>query len=517
MSHQSPRQCFVTSKLSRQALWLCFLFYLVVSTTEDFFTPALSKLSDKLQFSSNVTGVTLLAFSNGTPDFITSFSALSHGAAGLGFGALLGAGMFVTTIVLATVCVSSKVSNITRRPFFRDTGVYLAIVVVIFAIVHDGQITLWESILFITLYFGYIIGVVVARLFYQRREKKRRAELGIVEDITDELLEVSEDGVKNEGESSSYPMLDEALFVSNIKSWRAEKRRSAHGELLFGFEDHSCTGVIRSWISRFSVSISWQEKNARQKVFYIIVAPSIFLRNLTIPLVADGQYSRFFTVVNPVCIPLFVFLATGDFFASIPIGSFHLPVAVILLNLGIIFSLIVLKTTEPDEPPKYTPLLVLISFIMSVFWLYLIATEIVCILRALGRIAHVSEQILGLTFVAWSNSIIDLVANTVVARQGFQIMAVSACYGAPAFNLLLGTGISLTYVNIMDYPRPFTIYFTKHLLIGFIFLIVSILSSLIIIPVSRFRGTKKFAVYLVILYSVFAVINVLVELNIIPQ
>lgn len=48
-------------------LWLVFLLYMLYSTTEDFFIPALGKISDRFSLSGNVAGVTLLAFGNGSP------------------------------------------------------------------------------------------------------------------------------------------------------------------------------------------------------------------------------------------------------------------------------------------------------------------------------------------------------------------------------------------------------------------------------------------------------------------
>jgi solute carrier family 24 (sodium/potassium/calcium exchanger), member 6 len=51
---------------------------------------------------------------------------------------------------------------------------------------------------------------------------------------------------------------------------------------------------------------------------------------------------------------------------------------------------------------------------------------------------------LGLTFLAWGNSLPDFVLNVVSARQGQAKMGISACYGGPVFNILLGIGIPFT-------------------------------------------------------------------------
>jgi sodium/potassium/calcium exchanger 6 len=83
-----------------------------------------------------------------------------------------------------------------------------------------------------------------------------------------------------------------------------------------------------------------------------------------------------------------------------------------------------------------------------VVWIYSIANEIVNLLTTFGIIFNISNTILGLTFLAWGNSLsgnirffyffrfeyfnfIDYVSNVVSARQGYPNMGISACYGGP--------------------------------------------------------------------------------------
>jgi solute carrier family 24 (sodium/potassium/calcium exchanger), member 6 len=47
-------------------------------------------------------------------------------------------------------------------------------------------------------------------------------------------------------------------------------------------------------------------------------------------------------------------------------------------------------------------------------------------------------EVLGLTVIAWSNSMGDLFTDLSVARQGFPKMAVIAAYGAPLFSTFWG-------------------------------------------------------------------------------
>lgn len=84
-------------------------FYVLATTAENYLSPSLSRISKRLGISESLAGVTLLAFSNGAPDVISSISAgSSFDAVPLIIGALFGGGIFVTTLVAGTVIYSSK-------------------------------------------------------------------------------------------------------------------------------------------------------------------------------------------------------------------------------------------------------------------------------------------------------------------------------------------------------------------------------------------------------------------------
>lgn len=51
--------------------------------------------------------------------------------------------------------------------------------------------------------------------------------------------------------------------------------------------------------------------------------------------------------------------------------------------------------------------------------------------QAVGIVLGLSDAFLGMTVLAWGNSVGDFISNLSVARQGFPRMAISACFGGP--------------------------------------------------------------------------------------
>ena len=77
-----------------------------------------------------------------------------------------------------------------------------------------------------------------------------------------------------------------------------------------------------------------------------------------------------------------------------------------------------------------------ISFFTCILWIYTEANEVVGLLTALGFIWKIDSAIMGLTFLAWANSVGDLVSDISLAKAGKARTAVAACFGTPLLNLL---------------------------------------------------------------------------------
>lgn len=154
---------------------LFILFVALGITADDFLCPSLLAISKSLKLNQGIVGVTFLAFGNGAPDIITSFSGISQSRPGLVISGLFGAGVFVTTIVFGSILISSDF-KLTERPLIRDVIFYLASCFFAWAIVYQQVIHLWQVILFLFIYLGYIVSVILGRFFYERFTVRKTAQ-----------------------------------------------------------------------------------------------------------------------------------------------------------------------------------------------------------------------------------------------------------------------------------------------------------------------------------------------------
>lgn len=114
--------------------------------------------------------MTFLAFGNGAPDVFSAIAAIGNakgGDAGLAFGALFGAGVFVSTVIVGIICFISPFNSV-QRPLLRDLIFFLVAGFWAFVVVWDGKIVLWETLGFLLMYVVYILVVVLGRYVNQR-------------------------------------------------------------------------------------------------------------------------------------------------------------------------------------------------------------------------------------------------------------------------------------------------------------------------------------------------------------
>jgi sodium/potassium/calcium exchanger 6 len=239
------------------------------------------------------------------------------------------------------------------------------------------------------------------------------------------------------------------------------------------------------------------------------------------------DWNRWLLVVQIFTAPLFVMLIFWANSSNDELTLSHLVHLVLYSLVGslVVFGILVVTTT-PETPPRYRFIFCFVGFVVSVAWISTIANEVVGVLKAFGVILGISDAILGLTIFAVGNSLGDLVADITVARLGYPVMALSACFGGPMLNILLGIGVSGLYMTVKEGRHhhaknpndpmrfePYKIEVSGTLMVSGITLLVTLVSLLIAVPLNKWTMSRRIGWGLIALWTVSSIVNLVVEIT----
>lgn len=117
--------------------------------------------------------------------------------------------------------------------------------------------------------------------------------------------------------------------------------------------------------------------------------------------------------------------------------------------------------------------LTLYSFAVAATWIDSIANKLVEILELFGILLRIPSTILGLTVLAFGNSIQDLVANVTLSKKGLSTMATTACFAGPIFNLCAGLGLGFWALMKSTGRDEIHVELPRNIATGFMFAIAN--------------------------------------------
>jgi solute carrier family 24 (sodium/potassium/calcium exchanger), member 6 len=431
---------------------------------------------------------------------------------GAGDDSVLGGAAFVTCVVVGVVslCVAEKNMQIDRRCFIRDVGFFLVTLAALSVVLILGKVTVWGAMAFVSIYvvaanevlwkharmlkFDVVTPLLPARgsVFEQGTEE--------YDSVYSSLLEEDTDGEVAKINTS----LPQWMWASHVAIYSNHGNRIGAPEIsrpLWGWSEGEPD------TSTFSIS----------KLFLFMELPLTIPRRLTIPIVEEDRWTKEYSAASAFLAPvLLAFLWSSQDGVS---ANASIAACVIAAILGIALAALAFLFTSSERPPRrFLFPWVFGGFVMSITWFYIIANDLVALLVALGVILEINPSILGLSVLAWSNSIGDLMSNVALAMNGgdgVQI-AMSGCYAGPMFNTLAGLGISMLLGACSTAPNSYVLPQEGSLIYTMSFLVAGLIWALVMLSRSDMRPNKIFGVSLIALYSVFLFIRVSNAMGILP-
>ncbi|KAG1704084.1 hypothetical protein DVH05_006097 [Phytophthora capsici] len=270
-------------------------------------------------------------------------------------------------------------------------------------------------------------------------------------------------------------------------------------------------------LKRRVIGIFRSDKPLMIKVLSTPQAALVFLRDITVPLFDDESWSRPKACLSPVTVPLLVAFTSGYANVDICGGRYphRVPLWQALVLVGGCISGVISFSTHRSHAPrslKSSSLLLSLAFVACVCWIYAVATELMALLVAVGYITHASNSLLGLTVLAWGNSVGDFITDVSVARAGFPQMAIAGCFGGPVFNILLGLGLPMAFAFISGRSESLSLDIHAWVSVGF--LSVSLVSSLLVFRHYNYRCPVWYGKALMAYYFIYSLLNVVVAFRV---
>ncbi|OEL18606.1 Cation/calcium exchanger 2 [Dichanthelium oligosanthes] len=451
------------------ALWLAVLFYLLGDTASEYFCASLEGLSAALRLPPTVAGVTLLSLGNGAPDVFASVVSFAAGdGGGVGLDSALGGALFVSTVVAGAVALAVGARGgvvVEWRGFVRDLCFLLLALCYLLAVLVNGEVTVWVAASFVSLYVGYVVLVWTSHCC---AEQGKPPAAGLAAPL---LLDADDDDVPS--------------LPSHSKAEAAEPAASRGRALLHCLARALCM-------------------------------PVYLPRRLTIPDIAAHRWSRPYAVASAALAPVLLAFTWTSQRHHKPVSSHRHNLAVLLGGalLGLVLAALAAATTESASPPRgrkrRVPWLAA-GFLMSVLWAYTLARELVALLVAIGYVAGIKPSVLGVTVLAWGDSLGDLVSNVAMAVHGGPggaQTAVSGCYAGPLFNTVVGLGLSLALAAGARHPAPFVVPADAAAYEAVGFLVAALAWALFVVPVRGMRIDRVYGVGLLAIYLCFFAVRV---------
>lgn len=522
-------------------LILAFLFMSLGVVAGTYLCPNLSAVSRFLKIPDNISGMTLLAFGNDSPDIMSTYSSFRTDNASLSVGELIGAAFFVTCFVVGIVSVIKPFSLLpdpidieqdepagqesirqytilnAKLVFYRDIIFFIFTVLLLVLFMIKSTLTKPVFLFLVFLYIMYTATIVAWQIVSDRRRKDIEMDANIRNLYDDDTpMNFGSEALEFENEYTFNPaILNNVQFGSILKD--LTKRRSHRFRLstIANYSDETYEqrgeGYESDESDHADETESADETTPFQKFVSVVTRPVMLVMQYTVPLVTydhyDLEYRFDFTeltsLLSSIVLSNFVFIHA---FIETPTFFTHFWM---LLFSGIVCAATYQNLILSGHQSNALKLLLsLIGMVSSISWIGIIASELISDLKFISVLTQLSEAILGLTIFAIGNSVGDLISDIVIAKLGYPLMALAACLGGPLLNILLGIGGSgLIVGKTINLSMNLSLYCTCF------YILLNLIFMAFVIPANGYRFDKRTGIHMIGLWLVGTAINIIIELH----
>ncbi|XP_004539233.1 sodium/potassium/calcium exchanger 2-like isoform X2 [Maylandia zebra] len=474
---------------------MLYMFIALAIVCDEFFVPALTVITEKLEISDDVAGATFMAAGGSAPELFTSVIGVFISHSNVGIGTIVGSAVFNILFVIGMCALFSKeVLNLTWWPLFRDVSFYIVGLLMLIYFFLDNQIVLEESVSLLLFYTFY----VTFMKFNPKCELIIRSILG--SNQVDEL---------ENAQKVNAPSDDENKLTAKPRLQREGSCASLHNSLMrnsiFQLMIHTLDPLSNE--GHFKEKASILHKMAKKKCKE---------DGATANGVADKKITKSTNVAVEVTPPMNG-AAGGDEGGeedededkplSLAWPDTPRKQITYLLILPIILPLwLTLPDVRRETSERFFP----VTFLGSIFWIAFFSYLMVWWAHQVGETFWITEEIMGLTILAAGTSIPDLITSVIVARKGLGDMAVSSSVGSNIFDITVGLPFPWLIFNIINDLKPVEVS-SNGLFCAIVLLFLMLLFVIMSIAACKWRMSKSLGLLMFLLYFVFLVVSVMLE------
>ncbi|KAI4873958.1 hypothetical protein NFI96_021657 [Prochilodus magdalenae] len=469
---------------------MLYMFIALAIVCDEFFVPALTVITEKLEISDDVAGATFMAAGGSAPELFTSVIGVFISHSNVGIGTIVGSAVFNILFVIGMCALFSReILNLTWWPLFRDVSFYIMDLIMLIVFFLDNYITYVESIALLAAYFSYVLfmkfNANVEGLVKSLMNRNQVEEMEAVPKVNN--------APDDENKLSAKPRLQRGGSSASLHN---SLMRNSIFQLMIHTLDPLSEGKFKEKASILhKIARKKGEDDVNGMVDKNLPNSSNVEVEVTPPMNGSaGQEGE--EEGEDEDQPL-----------SLAWPDTRRKQATYLFIFPIVFPL---WLTLPDVRRETSKKLFPFTFLGSISWIAAFSYLMVWWAHQVGETIGITEEIMGLTILAAGTSIPDLITSVIVARKGLGDMAVSSSVGSNIFDITVGLPFPWLLYSIAHNLKPVAVS-SNGLFCAIVLLFLMLLFVIMSIAVCKWRMSKLLGFFMFMLYFVFLVVSVMLE------